>query len=488
LQSLLRQSSVTVVELHVTFSGTRDRSAQIYQQIRTAILEGRLRTGQPLPPSRELAERLKVARNTVLVAYDRLAGEGFVTGRIGAGTFVAGPLPLQRGDGSGGAPSVGVLRPRTFWDTVGDPPDLSAVQPPFDFRPGLPDARLFPYETWRRLLARELRPAVVGTGHYGHPAGHPGLRAAIARHIGVSRGVRADPADLVVTNGIQQAIDLVGRILLDQGACAAVEDPGYPPPRRLLESLGARVVPVPVDEEGLVVDALPGDARLVYCSPSHQFPLGMAMSLGRRMALLAWAARQGAAIVEDDYDSEFRFAGHPIEPLHTLDRDGRVIYVGSFSKSLLPTLRLGFLLAPPSLRRALRAAKFLSDWHTSLPPQAALARFIDQGKLARHVRKMRTVYQARHRRITELLGRDFAGVLQPITAAAGLHLSATSATGTVQDMLDTVRRAQAAGVSLFPLSDFTVGQAQPGLIIGYGAIPLERIDEGLHRLRACLGP
>jgi GntR family transcriptional regulator/MocR family aminotransferase len=181
--------------------------------------------------------------------------------------------------------------------------------------------------------------------------------------------VRADAADLIVTNGIQQAVDLVGRVLLDQGACAAVEDPGYPPPRRLLESLGARVVAVPVDDQGLVVEALPGDARLVYCSPSHQFPLGMAMSLGRRMALLAWAARQGAAIVEDDYDSEFRFTGHPIEPLHSLDRDGRVIYVGFFSKSLLPTLRLGFLVAPPSLRRALRAAKFLSDWHTSLPPR-----------------------------------------------------------------------------------------------------------------------
>jgi GntR family transcriptional regulator/MocR family aminotransferase len=163
-----------------------------------------------------------------------------------------------------------------------------------------------------------------------------------------------------------------------------------------------------------------------------------------------------------------------------------VIYLGPFSKSLLPTLRLGFLVTPPSLRRALRAAKFLSDWHTSLPPQAALARFIDQGILARHVRKMRTVYQARHRRITELLGRDFAGVLAPIPSAAGLHLSATSATGTAQDMLDTVRRAQAAGVFVFPLSDFTVGQAHPGLVIGYGAIPLERIDEGLHRLRACL--
>jgi GntR family transcriptional regulator / MocR family aminotransferase len=474
------------VDIHVTFNGARGRSAQVYQQIRTAILDGRLRAGDPLPPSRELAERLQIARNTVLVAYDQLAGEGFVTGKVGAGTFVSGPLPGRADDGFRGGSAVGVLRPRAFWDVFEDPPDLSAAAPRFDFRPGLPDARLFPYETWRRLMSRELRPPAVGTGHYGDPAGHTGLRAAIVRHVGVSRGVRADPADVLITNGIQQAIDLIGRVLLEQGACAVVENPGYPPPRLLLESLGARVVTVPVDDEGLVVDALPGDVRLVYVHPSHQFPLGLAMSLRRRMALLAWAAQQGAAIIEDDYDSEFRFAGHPLEPLHSLDRDGRVIYVGSFSKCMLPTLRLGFLVTPPSLRGALRKAKFLSDWHTSLPSQAALARFIDEGKLARHVRRMRLQYLARYQRIREVLERDFAGLLKPIPSSAGLHLSATSQTATAEDMLNALQRAQSAGLSLFPLSAFTVGQAQPGLVIGYGAIPLERIDEGLHRLRTCL--
>ncbi len=476
------------MEFHITFDGPRDLSGQIYQQIRAAILDGRLRAGELLPPSRELAERLRVARNTVSVTYDRLAGEGFVTGKVGAGTFVSTALlpPRQPGDQSDVDAAAGPLRPRAGWDTIPDPPNPAAVEPPFDFRPGLPDARLFPYETWRRLVSRELHPRGVGNGAYGDPAGHAGLRTAIARHIGVSRGVRADAADIVITNGIQQAIDLVGRVLLDPGVCVAVEDPGYPPPRALLASLGARVVSVPVDAEGLVVDALPDDARLVYVSPSHQCPLGMAMSLRRRMALLAWTARQDAAIVEDDYDSEFRFAGHPIEPLHSLDRDGRVIYVGSFSKSLLPSLRLGFLVAPPSLHRALRTAKCLTDWHTPLPTQAALARLIDEGKFARHVRKMRAVYQARHRRITDVLKRDFAGVLEPIPSAAGLHLSAVCPVGTVAHVLAAARRARPMGVFVYTLSQFTVGTARPGLVIGYGAIPLDRIDEGLRRLKACL--
>jgi GntR family transcriptional regulator/MocR family aminotransferase len=497
LKSVLRQSSLAAMELHVAFLGPRDLADQIYQQVRAAILDGRLRAGESLPPSRELAERLKVARNTVIAAYDRLGGEGFVVGRVGAGTFVTTALPQpprggQDGDGVQLEPPAGLLAPRPIWDSIPDPPNLAGVEPEIDFRPGMPDARLFPYETWRRLVSRELRPMAVRSGAYGDPAGHDGLRAAIARHIGVARGVRADAADVIVTSGIQQALDLIGRVLLDPaaGSCVAVEDPGYPPPRALFASLGGRVTPVPVDAEGLVVEALPPDARLVYVSPSHQFPLGMAMSLRRRMALLAWANRHGAAIVEDDYDSEFRFAGHPIESLHSLDRDGHVIYVGSFSKSMLPSLRLGFLVTPPSLHRALRTAKCLTDWHAPLPTQAALARFIDEGKLARHVRKMRVEYQARHSRITDVLRRDFADVLEPIPSAAGLHLSAAFQAGTAADILAAARRARPMGVFCYTLSQFTMetahAEAQPGLIIGYGAAPLDRIDEGLRRLRACL--
>jgi GntR family transcriptional regulator/MocR family aminotransferase len=275
-------------------------------------------------------------------------------------------------------------------------------------------------------------------------------------------------------------------VLLRPGDRVAVEDPGYAPPWWLLASLGARVAGVPVDGDGLVVDAVPPHTRLVYVTPSHQFPLGMSMSLPRRMALLAWARRHEAAILEHDYDSEFRFGGRPIEPLQTLDTSGRVVYVGSFSKTMLPALRLGFLVAPASLRQAVRAAKFVTDWHTTLPAQAALARFIDEGFLARHVRRMRHVYQARHQQIVDTLTNELGGHLEVVPSAVGLHVTATARTASSADLDAVLGRASAAGVEILPLWGYVVGTpTPPGLVFGYGAIPTERIEEGLHRLRQC---
>jgi GntR family transcriptional regulator / MocR family aminotransferase len=475
------------MDLHVAFTSRRDLSGQIYQQVRAAILAGRVRAGDPLPPTREMALQLEVARNTVSTAYDRLAGEGFLRTKIGGGTFVSDQV---EGDGLQAAPTAGVLRPRDVWARIREQPNLAAYEPEFDFRAGLPDARLFPYQTWRRLMSRELSASAVGNGGNAYPAGHPGLRAAIARHVGVSRGVSASPSDVLVTNGIQQALDLIGRVLLEPGAVVAMEDPVYPMARHLFVALGARIATVPVDSEGLVVDALPDAAELVYVTPSHQFPLGMPMSLSRRMALLAWADRHGAAVVEDDYDSEFRFVGRPIEPLHALDQSGRVLYIGSFSKVLLPTLRMGFVIAPPSVQLALERAKTVTDWHTSVPPQAALARFIDDGSLARHIRKMRHVYQTRFERVSAVLARDFAAWLKVVPSVAGLHLCALADGFSVHETTAIVQRAAARGVALNPLTHFTADPArrvtQPGLVIGYGAIPTERIDEGLRQLAECL--
>ncbi len=457
----------------MTLDGRGDFAARIYRQLRDAVLDGRLRPGEQLPPTRELARRLDVSRNTVAAAYDRLTAEGFLVGRVGAGTFVGATAdPAQKRT----APAGGGVRPRRLWEAIPDNGEKRAY--PYDFGVGVPDGRLFPLETWRRLLGRELT-RVAG---YGEPEGHAGLRAAIARHVGVSRSVRAGADDILVTQGAQQALDLIGRVLVEPGGCVAVEEPGYPPARHLFHSLGARVVGVPVDGEGLDVSAIPSSARLVYTTPSHQFPLGTPMSLARRTALLGWAERRGAVVIEDDYDSEFRFSDRPLEPLQSLDRAGRVVYVGTFAKTMLPTLRLGFLVAPAALRPALRKAKRLTDWHSELYTQAALARFIDDGLMARHVRKVSREYGARHERIVAALDRDFADWLEVVPSAAGLHLCAR-APGI--DVDDVRRRAGEAGVGVQALGDYCAASNQPGLVLGYGAIARDRIDEGLRRLANC---
>ena len=480
-------STLPSVEVHVSLVGRKDLTGEIYRQLRQAILDGRLPPGEQLPPTRELAQRLAVSRTTVTVAYDRLMAEGFVSSRVGAGTFVS-DHGVRRPPA--GRPAASPLRPRAVWDDT--PLDtvrgLYARSFEFDFRSGVPDHRLFPYRVWRRLVSDELQPlgATDRLGLYGDPAGHAGLRAAIARHIGVSRAVRADAEDVTVTNGTQQALDLVARAFLEPGEGVAVEEPGFPPHRRLLTSLGAKVAPVPVDDEGLVVDALPEGTRLVLVTPSHQFPLGVAMSLPRRVALLSWAERHDAAIVEDDYDSEFRFGGRPIEPLQTLDTSGRVIYVGSFSKTMLPSLRLGFVVTPPSLTRAARSAKYVTDWYTALAAQAALARFIDEGHLARHVRKLRAVYAARHERIVEALRGELNEHLRLLPSDAGLHVSAPARRASADELRAVAKRAAGVGVGVDELASYAVDRPQwPGLVLGYGAIAVERIDEGLRRLRAC---
>jgi GntR family transcriptional regulator / MocR family aminotransferase len=470
------------MDVHISLDGHRDLSGQIYWQLRAAVGDGRLRPGDRLPPTRELARRLAVARGTVSVAYDRLSAEGYLTSRVGSGTFVT-----ATGMPSHTAAPGSALRPRAVWDHIAPWRDRNpAQQIAYDFRVGLPDSRLFPYESWRRLLVREQRPSASAAVGYGPPGGHAGLRAAIARHIGVSRAVRAGPGDVVVTNGVQQALDLICRVMLEPGDRVAVEAPGYPPAHLLFRSVGADVVDVPVDAEGLDVEAIPDDARLVYVTPSHQFPLGMPMSLRRRTALLDWARRRGALVVEDDYDSEFRFGGRPVEPLQCLDRSGHVIYVGSFSKVMLPSLRIGFLVAPAPLRQALRAAKYVADWSTPVAGQAALARFIDEGLLARHIRKMRREYQTRHETLAAALTNHLAHRLTPVPCSAGLHM-ATFATGDLSDpgqFSEEVTRIRASGVAIDTLAEAARDDsAPPGLVFGFGAISPPDIARGLQLLR-----
>jgi GntR family transcriptional regulator / MocR family aminotransferase len=471
------------MDLHIILRDRRRITAEVYRQVRAAILDGRLKPYQALPSSRDLARRLAVSRNTVVLAYERLRAEGFVTSREGAGTYVE----KVRSDGVAAGPGGSPLRPRDLWDDIPAGRDMAALDAPFDFRPGIPDAAAFPYAAWRARLNRQFRPETVGKGAHIAAAGDVGLRSAIARHIGTSRAVRTGADNIVITSGSQQAVDVIARVLLEPGDTVAVEDPGYPLTQRALRAHGCRVVGVPVDDEGLVVTAIPEGARLVCVTPSHQYPLGMTMSMRRRRALLEWAGEHDAAILEDDYDSEFRYHGRPLEPLQCLDDAGRVLYVGSFSKIMLPTLRLGFIVAPTPLCEALCKAKYLADWHTSVPIQTAAAAYIDDGLLAHHIRRMRRIYAERHDRIVPLLERDFHGLLTPLPSYGGLHLAALLPEGYGTDDHVVAERALARGVAIFPLS-YHYLQTPPrhGFLFGYGAINAGQIGEGLRRLRSCL--
>jgi GntR family transcriptional regulator/MocR family aminotransferase len=357
----------------------------------------------------------------------------------------------------------------------------------FDFAVGIPDWAGFPFSVWHRLEARALRAASRLPANYGEPEGRLALREAIAGHISFARAIACTAEEIVVTAGAQQAFDLLARILVTPGkTTVAVEDPGYTPLRNVLVAAGAKIAPVPVDGEGLRVDRLPRDAKAVFVTPSHQFPLGVHLSLARRRALLDFAQARGAVVVEDDYDGEFRYAGKPLDALQTLDRHGAVFYVGTFSKSLFPALRLGFVIAPAWARSVLAAAKQLSDWHAPLVAQDTLAAFIAEGHLARHVRKMRRIYGERREILEAALARFCADRLRLIGIGAGLHAAAR-----LDPSLRTaglIDRAREASVALDPLQRFAVGgPMSAGVVFGYGAIATDRIREGVRLLAKVMG-
>lgn len=477
------------MDIHVSIEGRGDRIERVYRGLRDAVLDGRLRHGERLPATRELAVSLGVSRSTVSTAYERLTAEGYLAARVGSGTFVA--MPVQTASGSGAQPAVpasvrqGSL-PAPAWRDLADPLWTEPRPIAYDFSVGSPDPALFPADAWRRSVAAALRGPALRTAHYTDPAGAEPLRAGIARHLGLARSVAATADDVVVTSGAQQAFDLLARTLLQPGDTVAVEDPGYPPVRQLFEQLGARVVPVPVDDHGLRVDLLPA-ARLVYVTPSHQFPLGGVLPLERRTALLEWAARHDAVIVEDDYDSEYRFGARALDPLQRLDADGRVVYVGTFSKTMLPGLRLGFVVAPPSLVPALRSAKRLTDWHNDVVTQTAMARLLDSGAFAAHVRRARRVYEERHALIGREAGELLSGRLAVVPSAAGLHLALRPVDGVAFDSVRVMEAAAVAGVAVQALPRFAVGTGWEGLLLGFGSIAAEDIPDGVRLLAEAVG-
>jgi len=457
--------------------GARRTRRELYEQLRAAIRSGRLAPGLRMPATRDLAGRLGVSRNTVTAVYELLVSEGDLQARPGSGTFVAEALQPEARRAA--APDM-AGRVRPLWTQPS--PLAPGPMAPRHFLLGAPDHAAFPWDLWRRLAGRALR-AHARQPAPGAPQGAPALRQAIAGHLSFARGVACRAEDVLVTSGAQQAFDLIAKVLVHRpGVRVAVEDPGYPPVRQAFAAAGAEVLSAPVDDEGLVVEAAPEGAEVICVTPSHQFPLGAPMSPARRQALLALARRTGAVVIEDDYDGEFRFDGRPLEALQTLDLSGQVLYVGTFSKSLFPDLRLGFIVAPEWARRPLVAAR-MATGGPSQTAQATLAAFIAEGRLARHVRRMRRIYAGRRRALLEALADAPPGWLEPFPSAAGLHL-ALRLPGDA-DARGLLRLAAGLGVGAYPLSQFAADPGrQNGLALGYGRLAEADVRIGAAALAA----
>ena len=462
---------------------------QLYEWFRRAIADGRLKSGQRVPSSRGLAEELKVSRLTVVSAYEQLEAEGYLQTFRGAGTCIAASIPeLLRRSGARTGRSEG--RARGTRRTAKRAKQLLSMpeepQPAIagPFRVSLPALDHFPRRTWSRLISRHARSASIKDMAYGDPMGEPEFRAAIAEYLGAVRGVRCDASQIMVTSGSQQAVQITLRALLDPGDPVWVEEPGYSGTHRALVGSGCEPVPVPVDDEGLNVEEgirrRPA-ARAAYVTPSHQYPLGMTLSAGRRIQLLNWAQSADAWIIEDDYDSEYRFGTEPITSLQGLDADDRVIYIGTFSKVLFPALRMGYLVLPKDLIQTFRVVRDAVDIFPPVLYQKALTDFIRDGGFARHIRKMRALYTARRERMITAIERHFGGGVDIAGAAAGLHL-VIRLPRNIDDRAATARAAE-AGIACAAFSVCCLSPPQRGgLILGYGGVATGSIDESVRKL------
>jgi GntR family transcriptional regulator/MocR family aminotransferase len=466
---------------------------QLYLQLRDAILAGRFGPGVQLPPTRELCSLLAVSRQTVLAAYDQLMAEGYLRGTTGRGTFVNEDRPA--GVPKAPAPAPALLRPISArGQAMADP--MARVRhhqgPLRAFRASMPGIDLFPFETWRRLEARQWRRPGADLG-YGEPAGFLPLRELLCAYLSASRGVSCTPGQVIVTSGSQQALFLLAQVLLEPGDAVWVESPGYQGACAPLEAAGARVCTVPVTSEGMDVAyaaARYPDASMVFATPSHQLPLGVTMSLPRRLELLRWAAANSAWIVEDDYDSEYRYTGPPLPSLQSLDTAGCVIYVGTLSKVMFPGLRLGYMVVPPALAEPLAQAKALVDRQCAIMPQLVMADFIAGGHFGRHIRRTRDAYAGRRAALLAAIGSRLDDELACGPSDTGLDLCVHFRRP--HDEMRVVQRAADLGIEVRPLSYYahpaagSVCAVAPGLLLGFSAILPAEIERGAAALAQAL--
>ena len=466
----------------------RDHPAPLYRQIygsfRARVLAGELRAGDAVPSTRDLARELGVSRIPVLEAYGQLLAEGYFEARRGAGTFVSAALATHdeekrqmRGERRVSA-NAAALPPyeRPSWAER-----LGA------FQLGQPELRAFPVSTWSRLVGRYSRNVPVRALQYGDAFGLVALREAIAAYLRTSRGVRCDAGQVFIVSGSQQALDLSARVLLDAGDAAWVEEPGYWLVHHVLEAQGCRIVAVPVDNEGLNVAAgtkRAAKARVAFVAPSHQSPLGVTMSASRRLELLDWARRAGAWIVEDDWDSEYRYDAKPIASLQGLDRNARVVYTGTFSKVMFPSLRLGYAVVPPDLVERFAAMRRAMDLCPPYLAQAPMADFLAAGHFARHLRRMRPIYARRRRLLVDAIAREIGA--EVVGDAAGMHVAMFL--DRCRSDVDLAARALERGVQVSPLSASYLGKPRQGLVLGFGNTPESAIAPAVRKLAEALEP
>ncbi len=456
---------------------------QIYEQWRSAILTGRFRRGDQVPSSRELAVTLGVSRSTVTEAYEQLVAEGYLESAHGSGTFVCRHIPDEtleaRRTAPHGAAVTASVRLSRYGQRLREDLNLPRASPGvIRFSTGRPDLSQFPFRVWRRLLGRHVRDAKPQLFDYAEQsAGYEPLHREVAALLSRSRAVRCLPEQVVIVNGSQQGLDLCVRLLLEPGEVAALEEPGYQGARSVFSAYGARLRPARIDAEGIVIGDLGRKTRLVYVTPSHQFPTGISMSLARRLELLDWARRSGAALIEDDYASEFRYNGPPLPALQGLASDVPVMYIGTFSKIMFPGLRIGYVIVPPQLVKPLVRAKWLADRHTPVLEQAVLADFIREGHLERHIRRMRRLYGQRREALLDAIARHFGGRATVPGDAAGMHVLVRFPDGEVFQ-----RAARNRVLVVSSRFCYLNKPARHELVLGFSDFGERAIREGIRRL------